>query len=301
MTLQGMLADFSVGDVLQLIGQQQKTGILTLTRHDGAEHAAVHFAKGQVVGVESRTRPVHDRIGMLLLRAHAITETQLKTALDVHKKTMRRVGDVLLHQGVIDQETLRTFVQLQKCETLYQLFTWHDGHFSFQATQVVHMPTDAMRSESVLLEGFRQLDEWPLIRAKIADHATTYTVIKSLESVPAKRLTPQVRHVFGLVHPERNVDTLIGISRLGSFETCKALWVLLDSGVITAVGGHHAEATARQSRRSSRSAMRAVAQWIAVSVFISSVMWLLLQRIQSFCDVTGKTGDAALVELLRRL
>ena len=67
MALQGTLKDFGIADILQLIGQQQKTGTLHLRNKDQEVH--VGFKDGSIVKAESATRKKKDLIGSMLVRA----------------------------------------------------------------------------------------------------------------------------------------------------------------------------------------------------------------------------------------
>ncbi|MCI0672161.1 MAG: DUF4388 domain-containing protein, partial [Myxococcaceae bacterium] len=71
MALQGTLKDFGIADILQLIGQQQKTGTLHLRSRDQEVHLA--FREGVIVRAESTTRRRKDLIGAMLVRAELIT------------------------------------------------------------------------------------------------------------------------------------------------------------------------------------------------------------------------------------
>src|SRR6185295_8893206 len=105
MALQGTLKDFGIADILQLIGQQQKTGKLRLTSKD--QEVAIAFKDGNIVLAESSTRKKKDLIGAMLVRGELITETQLEAALEAQKRTLKRLGDVLVSLKMITQERFK--------------------------------------------------------------------------------------------------------------------------------------------------------------------------------------------------
>jgi hypothetical protein len=102
------------------------------------------------------------------------------------------------------------------------------------------------------------VDEWPMIRKKITGYGMNFQTMKPLpedagdddgfddafgemgeDPAPkkkAKKSDPDIgaseRKVFSLVTPERDVQKLIDLARIGEFETCKALSVLLQKGYI---------------------------------------------------------------------
>ena len=108
MALKGTLKDFGIADILQLIGQQQKTGVLHLTSKDQEVH--IGFRDGNIVKAESSTRKKKHLIGSMLVRAEVITEQQLQEALETQKRTLKRLGDVLVASGAITQERFRRMV-----------------------------------------------------------------------------------------------------------------------------------------------------------------------------------------------
>ena len=54
MALQGTLKDFSITEIIQLIGQQLKTGVLIIRR--GKDLVEIHFVDGLIVHVYSNYR-----------------------------------------------------------------------------------------------------------------------------------------------------------------------------------------------------------------------------------------------------
>ena len=99
MALQGTLKDFGIADILQLIGQQQKTGTLHLQSKEQEVH--VTFRDGSIVRAESSTRRKKELIGNMLVRAELISESQLESALEIQRRTLKRLGDVLVSERIL--------------------------------------------------------------------------------------------------------------------------------------------------------------------------------------------------------
>lgn len=253
MALKGTLKDFGIADILQLIGQQQKTGMLHLTARDQEVHVA--FKDGAIVKAESATRKKKDLIGAMLVRAELITDRQLEEALETQRRTLKRLGDVLVGSRVISKERFNQIVQLQTTETLYKLFGWKSGTYEFEQVEVELDPEAkiSIRAESVLMEGFRMVDEWPVIRRKIPSYEVTFEKLKELPPAPAEQdevdagfddafaeekpvekkgdfasLGRVERTVHAFVMPGRPVRQIIDLACIGEFETCKALTNLVN-------------------------------------------------------------------------
>jgi hypothetical protein len=292
--LKGTLKDFGIAEILQLIGQQAKSGVLHLESRDDVIHIAI--ADGNVVRAESAGRKARERLGNMLVRAEVISGEQLEYALEMQKQSLRRLGDILVELGVVSKQDLREMTALQTTETVYRLFHWKSGTYEFEPGGVEWDPDTVtpLRAESVLMEGFRQVDEWPLIRKKISSPAMTFERLRPLEGErtagrklekkatddveaafdalgeePAERkggefasIGRNERRVNDLATPGRTVEKIVDLSRVGEFETCKALLALVNLGYLkpvapsrraaAAVGGYALDWQGRLRRGASR-------------------------------------------------
>ena len=265
MALKGTLKDFGIADIFQLISHQSKTGVLHLASKD--QEVRISFSTGDVVRAESATRNKKDLLGAMLVRAEVIGDAQLEQALGIQKRTLKRLGDILVEHGFIGREDLREFTHLQTTETVYKLFNWETGTYAFESEDVSYDPAmvDPIRSENVLMEGFRMVDEWPMIRKKIGSYSMTFVKAKEIdtgepteakpaadgdevdevddafnemlsEDKPKKKRSKSIgtneEKVFGLIVDDRDVQKLIDLSRLGEFETCKSLYNLLSDSYL---------------------------------------------------------------------
>jgi hypothetical protein len=266
MALKGTLKDFGIAEILQLIGQQAKSGVLHLEGRDEEIHIAM--ADGNVVRAGHVGRKTRERLGTRLVRAEIITQEKLEYALDLQKRSLRRLGDVLVEVGFVSRQDLKEMTALQTTETVYRLFHWKSGTYEFVPGEVEWdgESVTPLRAESVLMEGFRQVDEWPMVRRKISSTAMTFERLKDLEpegsgghrarreeaevdaafggtgaNEPAEQddepaeLGASERRLYLLAVPGRTVERIIDLSRLGEFETCKGLLNLLNQGCLKAV------------------------------------------------------------------
>ncbi len=257
MALKGTLKDFGIAEILQLIGQQAKSGVLHLEARDDVIHIAI--ADGSVVRAESTGRKARERLGNMLVRAELLTKEELEYALELQKKSLRRLGDILVEVGFVSKKDLRETTALQTTETIYRLFHWKSGTYEFEPGDVEwdRETVAPLRAESVLMEGFRQVDEWPLIRKRITSTGMTFERHKPLEperpapgeagkrgdeiddafealgEEPERKgesgpIGRNERRVYELAEPGRTVEKIVDLSRLGEFETCKALLNLVN-------------------------------------------------------------------------
>lgn len=275
MALEGTLADFGIGEILQLIGSQQKTGILFVEGTGETEEVQVFFRGGKVIRCDVARRDKRDLIGNMMAAAMVISREQLGAALDTQKKTLKRVGDILVEEGTVTPELLQEFTELQTRETLGRLFQWKKGKYRFDGKPpgFARPNITPIACENLLMEGVRMMDEWPLIQARINNPDTVFKAIKTIadseseaealdrilddafsefvdrtsppadQSQPrskqanatAGKLTRNDRRTFAYVDGKRTVAQLIDMTRLGEFEACKSLLSLLTEGYIAPV------------------------------------------------------------------
>src|SRR5437764_8777884 len=129
MALEGTLRDFSLADIFQLIGLQRKTGVLTLRTKD--DTVTVTFLDGKVVGADSHSHRLENRLGHVLIKSGLLQQDQLNRALEIQKETLQRLGFILTHYGIISAESLRQAIQLQILQLVYRLFRWQAGDYHF--------------------------------------------------------------------------------------------------------------------------------------------------------------------------
>ena len=168
MALSGTIKDFGLGDIFQLIGIQRKTGELTLEA-DG-DLVTIKFMDGQVVGADTRSASVEDLLGAVLVRTGRLTSKQLTQALALQKQTLQRLGFILVKNGLINEEELIEALRVQSLQIVYRLFRWTSGNYCFVAADNLDYDEKhfvPISAESILMEGARMIDEWPIIERRI--------------------------------------------------------------------------------------------------------------------------------------
>ncbi len=252
MALKGTLKDFSLADIFQLIGIQKKTGVLTLKNEKDV--VTVSFVEGNVVTADALQRRLEDRIGTVLVKSGRITETQLQEALRIQKNTLKRMGNILVENRFIDAVALREALQVQISQMVYRLFRWRDGEYHFSQDERVDYDKEhvvPMSAESILMEGARILDEWPMIEKAIRSFTTVFRRANveiaraGREARPAGEegpaagvtLNDQEGMVFNLVDGRRSVQEIVERSTMSEFDTCRILFDLIGRHLLEEVKG----------------------------------------------------------------
>ncbi len=294
MALTGTLKDFGIAEILQLIGQQSKSGVLHLQAR--ADEIHIVMWNGSVVSAEYAGRKARDKLGSLLVRADLITAAQLEEALSVQKRTLRRLGDILVELGMVTKEQLREMTALQTTQTLYKLFHWKIGTYAFEPRDVTfdRETVSPLRCESVLMEGYRIIDEWPMVRRKITSSSMTFEREKELDPATARAegrgsrdgesaaLGKNEWRVYELAVPGATVERIADRSRLGEFEASKALFNLVNLGILRAIPPEHRSAAsevgayARSWQERFRRGAAGVLATVAIAVALAALALLVL-------------------------
>ena len=237
MALNGTLKDFGLVEILGLIGQQRKTGILHLTR--GKQSVDVSFFEGKVVWVVEEPKPKAGTMADLISEAGEITPENLSQAMEARRRSLERLEIIVIRNQWADPTVVRDLLLLQARESLLSLFHWESGSFEFEACEV-EAPTDGylpLDPEHILLEGFQVVDEWPAIRRRLPSDEVTFTREKSPAALgpEGRRLGMKEKRVFSFIDEETTFKSLQVRSRLGEFETGKALVALVNVGCISIV------------------------------------------------------------------
>ena len=263
MALEGTLKDFSLADIFQLIGLQRKTGVLTLRGKD--DTVTVTFLDGKVVGADSLNRRLENRLGTVLMRTGTLNQDQLNRALEIQRETLQRLGFILTHYGIISAQKLKEALQLQIMQIVYRLFRWKDGDYQFSQETTIEYDRDnvvPITAESILMEGARMMDEWPIIEKRIRSYDMVFRkkltdqeivvvgaeeadevdfepdTAKAHKSRPGSdkiRISPDEKAIFDLVDGTMKVGDIVEVSRISEFDTNKALYELLTRDLIEEV------------------------------------------------------------------
>ncbi len=265
MALEGTLHDFSLADIFQLIGLQRKTGVLTLRGKD--DNVTVTFLDGKVVGADSASHRIETRLGHVLIKSGMLTQEQLARALEIQKETLQRLGFILTHYQIISQESLKQALQLQILQIVYRVFRWKDGDYHFSQETTIEYDRDnvaPISAESILMEGARMIDEWPIIEKRIRSATMIFrrkgtgaeiVVVggddvdevdfdagapqarrkKTAGGTDRIRISEEEKQVYDLLDGKRTVSDIVEMSRVSEFDTSKALYELLTRDLIEEV------------------------------------------------------------------
>ena len=164
MGLEGSLTDFRITEIIQLIGQQFKSGVLHI--ESGRRVAEVFFLDGLIVHVLANYRSKKDLLGEILLKAKKISQEQLEKVLKHQDETLQYAGEIMVDLKMLGEDEIVRVISTQVYETMYDLLTWKEGNFRFElrAVESYKKISVALSPEHVLLNVLRMMDEFFILQ-----------------------------------------------------------------------------------------------------------------------------------------
>lgn len=262
MALEGTLKDFSLADILQLISLQKKTGLLSLRSPD--DTVTLGFSDGRLVSAESSAKRMDTRLGTVLVKTHRLSSDSLQKALEIQAQTLQRLGFILLKNGFCSADDLREGLDIQIKKIAYSLFRWTTGDYVFDQQDRIdydHEYVHPITVESLLMEGARMMDEWPIIerivrsldlvfrRVPIGQAVVPAAGDEEAEEVGDSTAEKRAKNrfeepikvsraewsVYELIDGSRSVADINERTFLSEFDGCKAFYDLVNRGLIEEV------------------------------------------------------------------
>jgi Domain of unknown function (DUF4388) len=232
---EGSLSERDLPDLVQELSRLRWTGVLALERM-GVD-VRLNFKDGGMVFASSSDPD--RRLGSQLFRTGALTLRQL---MDAGKAVApgKRLGTILVEQGVLAPKALVRAVVEQTQEIIYSAFQWTDGRYRLQAgAEAAESITLNISTPSIIFEGIRRIESWSRIdravgglearyvRCPVNDRPDATMRQMALEAEPLALLD-----ALGKV---KDVETLCASSTMRDFVVCRTLWAFRVIGLIRRV------------------------------------------------------------------
>lgn len=132
MAVEGTLELFRLPEILQLISQQRKTGILTVQGQQ--DIIAVSFSNGQIVAVDAISQTVEEGLAQILVGEGLMSAADFARASAEHQAAGGRLLDLLVERGYVARPDLLQALRIQTSRQLQQLLRWEKGEFKFYSS-----------------------------------------------------------------------------------------------------------------------------------------------------------------------
>lgn len=228
--MRGDLSETPAPEVCRSLAAARADGVLDVEGPDG--RGTVVWREGRIVAATSPTPRA--RLGDRLVGAGLLDEQQLADVLrrQARDQDERRLGAILVADGLIAHETIRRFAHEQVLDALFDVLSWRYGAYRLEPWQLGEVPEVPLELtvEQVLVEVARRQREW----SELAQ------VIPDLSAVPSFRasarsdawLEPDEFAVLASIDGHRSVSELADDLGYGRFETARIVYGLHLLGVV---------------------------------------------------------------------
>lgn len=236
--LAGRLGSIALSEVINLLGQQGETG--TLRVMTDASRVELFFRRGRIdlaaaVGVAEEFL-----LGRFAVEAGHLTADTLAHVLDERARVTGKpplFGRDLTARGLLTAEQLKSALTRQTAELAYEALRWTRGSFQFRRSEELpELAADAslhITVDTLLLEGFRRVDEWRLIEREVQNFDLVFVRAEDrIAELPRGTLTRDEIAVLDALSGKSSVRDVIRSLRMGSFDVSKILYRLLRTKLI---------------------------------------------------------------------
>jgi hypothetical protein len=121
-------------------------------------------------------------------------------------------------------------------EVLFRILQWKDGLYEFIPEQIRYNKAilKPQSAESVLMDCFRMMDEWPGVQKKIGSVENVFRPLIEANEITesAEGFSEEEKRVLQLMDGHRSLQEITYVSRLGTFDTARAVAGLIDRGLV---------------------------------------------------------------------
>jgi hypothetical protein len=230
MNLQGDFEGLTLASILQLLCNDQKTGVLTVT--SGDEESRVFFEQGTIVYASSSLK--ESRLGFLIRNDGVISAQQLQRCLSLAREERVHLGKIMVEKGYISLDVLKKYNTKQVEAILYNLLFWKKGKFEYKDSRLdlKGMIVTQLNPMRLILEASRRIDELSVLKQSIPSDRLVFKMSGKVQSKEEIKLNANEWRVLSLIDGTRTVGQIITESGYDEFAVYKILYSVISSGLI---------------------------------------------------------------------
>jgi hypothetical protein len=226
--IRGTLEEFSLAEIIRLISQTRRTGVLEINGLTG--RGRVEFRDGAICGAESNLS--REPLGRKLVRSGVLSESQLWNALSRQEKSPRRLGETLVSAGLAAPEDVDSALREQIEDSIVDVLRLEPTEFSWSA-EAPHEGVVVLPAENLLAALSDRMHELETIKSHIPSEDASV----SLAPIPPFgadeiRLSLDDWRVLVFLGARRTVHDLLHYSGSGETQMLRSLERLVSAGLI---------------------------------------------------------------------
>jgi hypothetical protein len=234
MAIQSSINELGLFDLFQVLYHNQKTGRLIIT--DSLEEKGAHvFFKEGFICFASLYDKAPKSIGAALEEWGVLDEI---SAVRIEEKWGRYESplDCIASEGFSSRNYLESFFSARVKESVYSILKWENGDCRFIEEEIDEKREVfvMLKTENLILEGARRIDEWSNIKSKVPSRHAVFRFCEENEGQQLN-LKPKEWEILSLVDASRSVFEINEDVGEDLFSTSKLIYGLVVMGVIECV------------------------------------------------------------------
>lgn len=253
MAVKGSLKAGGFADALQIVAETKQSCVIRTTTPDGRYE--IHCRGGQVVRATPQGADADERLGDALVRSGAASREEVELGFSSARRGNEDLPAAMAER--MDRDELRQFLYFQIVDVVHLMFGAAKGKWELDTTEgaAKRWGFEAVDAHSLIDDGRRLVDEWPVIRSVVDSPRLRFKKIREIGDALGGGLGANDHFVFTLVRDDRDVRDIEHLARIGWYEAQRALYQLASEGYIVPKGlspeveGPVTKAMVRDARR----------------------------------------------------
>jgi hypothetical protein len=230
MSINGNLETFPLGSLLQILSYENKTGRLKIRSETNEVQIIMH--EGDIVFATEAQKS--NRIGLLLMNHGLITQDVLEESLKLSRERSQGIGKTLVQEGHISIAKLNAFLMKQAENSIYNVFLWKSGEFSYTDTPInlKGVAGNKLDTMNILLEAARRIDEFAVLKKRIPDDQGILEAAAPSGNKREVNLNEDEWRLLSLIDGKSTVRNILDQTGYDDFTGYQIVNTLLSSGEI---------------------------------------------------------------------
>lgn len=193
----GTLDEYSIGDLLQLIKLQKRTGELNIESNENK--IAIYCIDGNINDIFWKNRPERKKLAKTLIRKQILSKEEAILALGHQKKSVHRLGTILYTMGLVSKEKLSKELALHTVEVMKLISGMTEGSFNFKTlyqNEITSLISHNINFEKLLKEFLGRGEDLIFINKSI-DSTICPTETENLYVLPSGKIPHNPSEVIG--------------------------------------------------------------------------------------------------------
>ncbi|MFQ5900187.1 MAG: DUF4388 domain-containing protein [Thermodesulfobacteriota bacterium] len=237
MALKGLLKDFPITSIFQMISMEQKSGKLSVRA--GKETITIEFDTGKVVTASHGSDIDERRLRLSLIKNNHISDEQW---VEIKKEcSLKLVSVWMALKNYVKQDILKSLINRHIEQVIFDLLSLKEGAYIFDTEAKIKIDKSIFQQvagEYLLMEGYRIIDEWQEVVKVLPPMDTDVCVSGNLQELLSNtgyKTTDDEGYIISMASETTSIKDIVDASLIDKPGTGKALAKLISLGLLSII------------------------------------------------------------------